>query len=43
MTDKELWDKLYSQMDRGLITYSEMLSEYVEQGGSMGINEGIAR
>jgi hypothetical protein len=43
MTDKELWDKLYSQMDKGLITYTEMMAEFVEQGGKFGINEGIAR
>jgi hypothetical protein len=43
MTDKELWDKLYSQMDKGLITYTEMMAEFVEQGGKFGINEGVAR
>jgi len=43
MSEQELWDKLYAQMDKGLITYSEMLAEFVERGGKFGMNEGIAR
>lgn len=43
MDQDALWNKLYAQMDKGLITYTEMMAEFVEQGGKFGINEGIAR
>ena len=43
MTDQELWDKLYSQMDKGLFTYSEMFEELRFSGFKFGINEGVAR
>lgn len=43
MTQQELWDKLYAQMDKGLITYTEMFEELTYQGFQFGINEGIAR
>jgi len=43
MNEQELWDKLYSQMDKGLITWTEMMNELSLQGFKFGINEGIAR
>ena len=43
MTDQELWDKLYSQMDKGLITYTKMFEELRFSGFKFGVNEGIAR
>lgn len=43
MNEQELWDKLYAQMDKGLITYTEMFEELHERGFKFGINEGIAR
>jgi hypothetical protein len=44
MSEKEIWNKLYDQMDKGLITYSEMMQEYAEFiGFDFQINEGIAR
>ena len=43
MDQDKLWNKLYAQMDKGLITYTEMLEELYEQGFQFGINEGIAR
>jgi hypothetical protein len=43
MNEQELWDKLYSQMDKGLITWTEMMNELSFQGFKFGINEGIAR
>lgn len=43
LTEKQIWNKLYDQMDRGLITYVEMIQEYSEFIGGIGINEGIAR
>jgi Ca2+-binding EF-hand superfamily protein len=44
LTEKQIWNKLYDQMDRGLITYTEMMNEYAEFiGFNFQINEGIAR
>ena len=43
MDQDKLWNKLYAQMDKGLITYTEMLEELHKQGFQFGINEGIAR
>ena len=43
MNDDQLWNELYTQMDKGEITWTEMLDELSLKGFKFGINEGIAR
>lgn len=43
MNDDQLYKELYARMDKGEITWSEMLDELSLKGFKFGINEGIAR
>jgi hypothetical protein len=43
MKDDQLWNELYARMDKGEITWTEMLDELSLKGFKFGINEGIAR